>query len=226
MDIDLPYLLSHKKFPDFLAKLQTAAVPKKMTANVLKKFGFPSSNDRAFIALLKKLGFLNENGQPTERYAQYRDRAKATAVLAEGIGDAYSELLDVNTSLYDEDLETIKSAVSSVTGRDQKFVNLIANTFKMLCDNAEFASDDPPAETSGVDPEDSDSAAGTNDEIAAPAAETQDSHSPARPPARSSGPLSDLSFNYNIEIHLPATTDIAVYNAIFKSLRETLGEGR
>ena len=29
-----------------------------------------------------------------------------------------------------------------------------------------------------------------------------------------------VDFSYNIQIHLPATKDIEVYNAIFKSLRE------
>ena len=30
------------------------------------------------------------------------------------------------------------------------------------------------------------------------------------------------NFHYNIQIHLPATTDISVYNAIFKSIKENL----
>ena len=29
-------------------------------------------------------------------------------------------------------------------------------------------------------------------------------------------------FHYNIQIHLPATNDISVYNAIFKSLKDNL----
>lgn len=33
-----------------------------------------------------------------------------------------------------------------------------------------------------------------------------------------------IAFSYNIQIHLPATTEIAVYNAIFKSLKDHLGE--
>jgi hypothetical protein len=33
---------------------------------------------------------------------------------------------------------------------------------------------------------------------------------------------SELGLNYNIQIHLPATKDLEVYNAIFKSLREHL----
>jgi hypothetical protein len=32
----------------------------------------------------------------------------------------------------------------------------------------------------------------------------------------------DHSFHYNIQIHLPATKDVEVYNAIFKSLKEHL----
>ena len=31
-----------------------------------------------------------------------------------------------------------------------------------------------------------------------------------------------LGLNYNIQIHLPATKDVEVYNAIFKSLREQI----
>ena len=36
------------------------------------------------------------------------------------------------------------------------------------------------------------------------------------------GRPSKATFHYNIQIHLPTTTDISVYNAIFKSLRENL----
>jgi hypothetical protein len=32
----------------------------------------------------------------------------------------------------------------------------------------------------------------------------------------------DHSFHYNIQIHLPATKDVEVYNAILKSLKEHL----
>ena len=32
----------------------------------------------------------------------------------------------------------------------------------------------------------------------------------------------NLGFHYNIQIHFPATTDISVYNAIFKSLKDNL----
>ena len=34
----------------------------------------------------------------------------------------------------------------------------------------------------------------------------------------------DLGLHYNIQIHLPATKDIEVYNAIFKSIKDHLIE--
>ena len=36
--------------------------------------------------------------------------------------------------------------------------------------------------------------------------------------------LSSLGLHYNIQIHLPATKDVEVYNAIFKSVKEHLIE--
>jgi hypothetical protein len=44
--------------------------------------------------------------------------------------------------------------------------------------------------------------------------------SPAAGPTRNAHPHSTL--HYNIQIHLPATKDVEVFNAIFKSLKEHL----
>ena len=41
---------------------------------------------------------------------------------------------------------------------------------------------------------------------------------------RGTGRRAGTSLHYNIQIHLPATKDIEVYNSIFKSLREHLLE--
>ena len=41
-------------------------------------------------------------------------------------------------------------------------------------------------------------------------------------PPKSGGPAESLQLRHNIEVHLPATKDIEVYNAIFKALKENL----
>ena len=38
--------------------------------------------------------------------------------------------------------------------------------------------------------------------------------------------ISDMNLHYNIQIHLPETTNMAVYDAIFQSLKKTLERSR
>lgn len=214
IDTDLPYLMAPKRFPELLAKLQTAAVPDRVTYEFLKKLGFTSSNDRAFPSLLRRLGFLDQNGQPTERYRAYRQKPQSKRVLAEGLREAYAPLFALHTDAHTEDREAIKGLVSRVTGREQRYVDLITTTFELLAKNADFtvapeAPKEPIHRVADVKHEERRHAEKKAEKLPVDAVEKA-----ARP----------ISFSYNIQIHLPATTEIAVYNAIFKSLKEHLGE--
>jgi hypothetical protein len=214
MTEDLPYLMSPKRFPDLLSKLQTAAVPERVTFEFLKKLGFTSSNDRAYPTLLKRLGFLDANGQPTDRYRAYRQKTHAKRVLAEGIREVYADIFALHTDAHTLDREAIKGLVSRVTGREQRYVDLITTTFEMLCENAAFTAEvetvKPPARK--AEPEKKDEKKRDEKKVERP--DHEHSERGARP----------IAFSYNIQIHLPATTEIAVYNAIFKSLKENLGD--
>jgi hypothetical protein len=66
MATEFPYMVSNNKIGPILEKIRTAAKPSKFTNEFLKHVGFTSSNDRAIIPLLKKLGFLSDDGVPTE----------------------------------------------------------------------------------------------------------------------------------------------------------------
>ena len=50
---DYPYMISNNKIAAIITKIQQAARPTKFTQEVLKNLGFTSTNDRAFIPLLK-----------------------------------------------------------------------------------------------------------------------------------------------------------------------------
>lgn len=214
MTEDLPYLMSPKRFPELLSKLQTAAVPERVTFELLKKLGFTSSNDRSFPALLKRLGFLDQNGQPTDRYRAYRHKGHAKRVLAEGIREVYADLFALHTDANSEDREAVKGLVSRVTGREQRYVDLITSTFEILCENADFSPEVEPARPPAHKLE---------------AEKRDEKHREDRKPDKAEHENTDrggrpIAFSYNIQIHLPATTEIAVYNAIFKSLKEHLGD--
>ena len=110
----------------------------------------------------------------------------------------YSELYAINVEIHKAPETEIKGAISRVTGKDEDGVNRIYNTFKALCNNADFKGN--VAVENQVKEDD------PQNDI----------------PLTSTVPLTTPQFHYNIQIHLPATTDISVYNAIFKSLKDNL----
>lgn len=196
---DYPYMVSNNKISPILEKIQQAARPAKFTQEVLKNLGFTSTNDRAFIPLAKKLGFLSDDGTPTALYDQLKDKTTSKVVLASQIKSLYSELFSINVEIHKASENEIKGAISRVTGKDEDGVGRIYNTFKTLCSNADFDGT--------IDVEESE--------------EAEEIHE-STPNISGGAPLRAPQFHYNIQIHLPATTDISVYNAIFKSLKENL----
>lgn len=70
---DYPYMMSNNKIQPIITKIQQAARPAKFTLDFLRTLGFTSTNDRAFIPLAKKMGFLMDDGTPTLLYDQLKD---------------------------------------------------------------------------------------------------------------------------------------------------------
>lgn len=203
---DYPYLASNKNMAAVFDKIRTAAKPPKFTISFMKQLGFTSSNDQSYPSLLKKLGFLTDDGTPTLYYDALRDASTARIVLADRIRDLYSELFAINTEVYNASDEEIKGAISRVTGKDAKDVGRIFTTFKSLCGLADFTSSITEVQENTTN----ETPANTNPSPNEPSFVIPASHS-GKP-----------DFHYNIQIHLPATTDISVYNAIFKSIKEHL----
>lgn len=197
---DYPYMMSNNKTGPIFQKIITAAKPQKFTHDFLKKLGFNSTNDRAIIPLLKKLRFLNDDGSPTEYYDRLKDKNDLPYVLGERMREFYSDLFTINTDIHNASDDEIKGAISRVTGQDETQVGRYFATFKALLTIAKFGEapqkiEKKKEETGKLEPMDQPKL-------------KKEEHKP--------------SFHYNIQIHLPATTDVSVYNAIFKSLRDNL----
>jgi len=157
------------------------------------------------IKILKQLGFLDSEGTPTERYHQYRRPDRSGQILAEGLRDGWKEACLVDTRLNERSQGQLVGIFSSVTGKGEASAQKIASTFKALADKADFES--PAGEpTPPVPPSD----VPTDDASRQPASPTHEN---------SSG---GLTLHQDIHIHLPATTDVAVFTAIFRALRNEL----
>ena len=199
-----PYMVANGKISQIFDKIRKAAEPQKFTHSFLKQLGFASTNDRAIIPLLKKLEFINEDSTPTVKYKDLRDPTKFRTTLGEQIKELYSDIYSINTKIHEANEDEIKGAISRVTGKDEKTVARFYATYKTLTDIAEFEEASP-----------------TLIEDNLPKNNIEENKKKIEPVSIKKQTISP-DFHYNIQIHLPATTDISVYNAIFKSIKDNL----
>lgn len=206
MSLPSVYTMSYGQLGDFLEKIREGQAPSNFSQQHLKDIGFGSANHRAYIPLLKAIGFLTASGAPTSRYHAYRDKSQAKAILGAALKEAYSDLFVIKSHPNERDRDLIQGKFKSAHNASERTAELMTKTFFALLKHADI--DHEPAtpkvqvgreETAPIE------ATSTNQ----PALSAL--HQPAVP-----------SLHYNIQIHLPATKDVEVYNAIFKSLKEHL----
>jgi len=203
LEVTSAYLASAKNFPAFMEAIQKAPAPPRVTIEFLNNLGFKNTNDRTFVSVLKGLGFLDQSGVPTQIYRDYRDRSIAKKLLARQIKIAYKGLYGTDERAEKMNRETLKNKISTITNKDTAVVDKMATTFSSLVGLADFSENETLADIEAEEEAAVDSPAG----VAAPAA---------------LGSQHPFAFSHMIYINLPATTDVAVYDAIFKSLRENL----
>lgn len=202
MSIPATYLPTVRRVPNILDAIQRAGVPDKFTHEFLKQLGFTSSADRSVIGVLKALRFLDDSGVPTDRYKRFRDPAHSKIVLASALKDAYADIFTIDQSAHARSRADLKGMFQRASGKSERVAELMADTFGALAKQADFTS--PPIPIS--------------------ASETSTSREdPDAEEIPEALPLAgSIRLHHDVHIHLPDTTDIAVYNAIFKSLRENL----
>lgn len=195
------YVQVYGQLPEIFQRISEAAAPDKFTNQHLKDWGYTSSNFRAVIPLLKALGFLSSDGTPTSRYHDYRG-AHPRQVMADAIKEAYGDLFTIKAKPSIADRELIEGKFKSSHNASPNTAKLMAATFFALFDLADLNA------RASVPPE-----IKISQEVPQPTKEASE------PSMRAHG---RPSLHYNIQIHLPATKDIEVFNAIFKSLKEHL----
>ncbi|MGN7437537.1 MAG: DUF5343 domain-containing protein [Alcanivorax sp.] len=205
MSLSNAYVQSVKKIPEVFNKIRDGQAPERFTNQLLKDWGFKSTNDRPFIPLLKSLGFLNADGVPTERYHDYRDHSRSGIVMAEALKEAYEDLFLISASPNASEKAAYQGKFKSFHNTSDNVAGMMTNTFLKLVEMADFDNVDTSTSAS----------------VSHDTAETEKPKH--KPPQNIVNPHQSVAgLHYNIQIHLPATKDLEVYNAIFKSLKEHL----
>lgn len=200
------YLTSLANLPKIMAKIVEGTAPEKFNREHLAGIGFGGSNDRAVIPLLKDLGFLSPDGTPTARYHAYRDKSRSKVVMGKALLEAYKDLFTINENPTERDREAIEGKFKSTHNATDRVAKQQASTFLTLLKLADLKG----AREGGVAPP-PDEPAPEEVELEPEVKRTEILPKPG-----------ELGLRYSIEVHLPPTKDIEVYNAIFKSLREHL----
>ncbi|MDQ2630704.1 MAG: DUF5343 domain-containing protein [Actinomycetota bacterium] len=198
----LPYVPSYGQIKTVLGKIKQASTPERFTQDYLATtLDMKGGGPKPLIPFLKRIGFLGSDGAPTDLYKKFRGSPEVSgAAAAQALRIGYQALYQVNEHVHDAKDADLKGLVVQVTGYEEgsSTVRSIIGSFKALKEVARF--DLTEAEiTSEPQPESAngkDLAKGTA--------------------------ISGLSLGYTINLHLPSTSDITVFNAIFKSLREHL----
>ena len=208
MPISLPYLAAPGSLKNALEKIRTAATPERVTGDFVKtKLQIKGGTGAAIPPYLKKVGFVGSDGTPSDLYKRFRNHSTSGAAVAEAVKIGYRELSQANEYVFDLIDQDLLALIVQVTGveSDSQVAKLTLSTLKTLKAFADFEG------KTGVD-----------DVVANGTVLNEGSISNQHTfPAQISGRVG-LNLSYTINLNLPATSDQAVFNAIFRSLKEHL----
>lgn len=206
-----PYMNATGLVSKILDKIKVAATPDRFTQDYLAtELGFSGGSARAFLSLAKKIGLLASDGAPTDLYKQFRNTnaAISKAAMAEAMKKGYADLYTRNEYTHSLSKSDLEGLIMEMTGSEKgnKTVQAVVGTFEVLKSYANFnvstsdivhEKNDQESVAEEIPVSVINQASGSNDEIG-------------------------LNLSYTINLVLPKTDDVAVFNAIFKSLRENL----
>jgi hypothetical protein len=200
-----PYVNAYGGISKLFSKIKEAAVPPKFSQDFMSTvLDLRSSSYRAMIPLLKRLGFIDQANIPTQAYKDFREDSLSGAVMAQRLRDAYKPLFDANEYAYKLEKRELQSKFKSLTGvaEDDPNIPSVAGTFLELSKLAAW-------EAAPLRPK-------------RDAPQSADADGAAEQGERERFFTGRLGLSYTINLNLPATTEIEVFNAIFRSLRENL----
>lgn len=205
MALPSAYLTSTKNLSEILKAIQGAQAPPRFTQKFLESLGFTSNADRLVINVLKSLGFLSDTGEPLARYHEFLDPTQSKRVLADGIRSAYADLFQINVNAQSMSRAEVKNKMKTLSQGQygDSVLDKMASTFKALSQQADFS-------------------ATTHTPQREPDLEEEPEPMERREPVAAAQALPFAGLVYNINIHLPESRDPAVYDALFRSLKEHL----
>lgn len=206
----LPYVTAPGNVERALNAIKSAATPDAVSQDFVKTIlGIPGGSGNQITAFLKKIGFASQDGKPTDLYKKFRNSATEGWAAAQALKVGYAPLYTRNEYMHQVSDAQLRGLIVEETGveQDSGAVTYVLGCIKQL---KKFARWDAPAEDEKQDK--------TTEVVQLPAEQQHQNSSGQRSSPQSLG----LNLGYTINLNLPATSDPAVFNAIFRALKEHL----
>jgi hypothetical protein len=201
----LPYVTAPGNIEKALNGIRAAETPDRVTQDFVKTIlKIPGGSGNQMASYLKKIGFVNNDGSPSDVYRRFRNPTTSGEAALEALRAGYGPLYKRNEYMHELNENDLKGLVIEVTGqsKDSSVPGNVVAAINALKGYVKEAKKHSRASTPRVqEPETRDVPATI-----------------ALPRARGLG----MNLSYTINLNLPATSDIGVFNAIFRSLKENL----
>jgi len=205
----LPYVTAPGNVEKALNAIKSAATPEAVSQDFVKTIlGIPGGSGNQITAYLKKIGFATTDGKSTDLYKKFRNAATEGWAAAQGLKTGYAPLYIRNEYMHQLNDAQLRGLIVEETGVEQDSV-VVTNVLGCIKQLKKFAKWD-----------------------AAPVEEKQDKAPTVLLPSANENRQSDqretqpqrlgMNLGYTINLNLPATSDPAVFNAIFRALKEHL----
>lgn len=200
----IPYVTSPGVLKKTLELIIPAERPDNFSGNfmstILKLTG---GSARAVPPFLKKMQFIGSDGTPTNLYSKFKTDGGRSQAAYEGLKNAFSELFKRNSFIHKADEATVRDLIVEITGlkKNDRIVGMMYASFDAV---RGFISG----------------------EVGQQADESEDIEKSDKTDVgvdrRGMNSVSGIGLSYSINIVMPETENIEVFNAIFKSLRDNL----
>ena len=199
---NLPYTASPGSVKSVLDAIIKAERPDKLSNTYMETiFNLTGGGARSVPPILKKMGFLQSDGAPTDLYSKFKtDSGRSQAALS-GLKQAFPEIFKKNEVAHRANEEQLSDIIVEITGlkKTDPVLRHILNTFSAIRGYIGDTNVDAPNST----------------------LRESEPVSPKHEEANS-GFVGRLGLAYQINIVLPESQDPVVYDTIFRSLKRNL----
>lgn len=201
----IAYLSSPGSISKMLTKIKSAAVPERFSQEWMNEtLNMKGGTANSMIPFLKKMGFLDGAGLPTNRYKEYRNDKKSGGAIAAAMKQIYAPIFAKNENAHTLAKADLEGLIVEYTGKstEDRSTELTVLTFENLKKLAKF-------DQLSSEPEKDDTKKNELEDF-------ESSHESDGQARRA------IHLGYTINIQLPATKDVEVFHAIFSSLKQHL----